>query len=125
MFRASPFPHSRQVEFIHDAADASAGVLQANISSPAAAAFEVRDLRHRAAEYLRQGIEDVRAAAGYIFRNDDKSRERYPSLFIRKRKKNGNGKTTVEQDTSDAAIAPTGVEVQTEPQPAEVQLSPA
>ena len=48
----------------------------------------------------------------------------YPSLFIRKRKKNGNGKSTAEQDTNDAAIAPTGVEVQTEPQPAEVQLSP-
>jgi len=112
------------LEDIARAEKLGARILQATISTPTGAAYDVRNLRHRAAEYLRQGIEDVRAAAGYIFRNDEKSRDRYPSLFIRKRKKNGNGKTAVEQDTSDAAITPTVVEIQTEPQPAEVQFSP-
>ena len=112
------------LEDIAEAERLGARILQATISTPTGAAYDVRNLRHRAAEYLRQGIEDVRAAAGYIFRNDEKSRERYPSLFIRKRKKNGNGKTTVEQDTSDAAIAPAGVEVPVESGPEDVQLSP-
>jgi hypothetical protein len=57
---------------------------------------DARSLRQRAAEYLRRGIEEVRSAASYIFRNDPKEMKRYPSLFIRRRKKATNGKPSSE-----------------------------
>ncbi|MCP4604680.1 MAG: hypothetical protein GY847_29860 [Proteobacteria bacterium] len=47
-----------------------------------------QDLRDRAGEYLRQGIEDIRTAAGFIFRNDETHLSRYPSLgSMRKRRR--------------------------------------
>ncbi|MCP4605158.1 MAG: hypothetical protein GY847_32335 [Proteobacteria bacterium] len=41
---------------------------------------------------LRQGIEEIRAGAAYIFRNDPDALTRCPSLFIKQRKKKTNGR---------------------------------
>jgi hypothetical protein len=43
---------------------------------------QVRDVRDRAATYAREGIDDVRAAAAFIYRRDSEAwTERYPSFF--------------------------------------------
>jgi hypothetical protein len=39
-----------------------------------------RNLRARAGEYLLQGIENIGAAAGFVFREDEKRLSRYPRL---------------------------------------------
>ncbi len=75
----------------------------------------LRDLRDRSGEYLRQGIENIKAGAIYIFRETPEEIGRYPSLFHkRKRKRNGarvNGNARadsgtppppVEEDTSSS-----------------------
>ena len=66
----------------------------------------MKRLRYQAAEYLRRGIEEVRAAAGYIFRNNPKQMERYPSLFVRKRRKTDKVKTADEASADSVAPAP-------------------
>jgi len=83
-----------------------AGILRAMSPSHTEELGEVKRLRHRAAEYLRQGIEDVRAAAAYVYRNNDKKLERYPSLFVRKRRKSDKSKVNGEVSTSSVAPMP-------------------
>jgi hypothetical protein len=39
-----------------------------------------KDLRARAGDYLRQGIDNIRAAAGFVFQWDEKHISRYPKL---------------------------------------------
>ncbi len=41
---------------------------------------KARDLRARAGEYLREGIENIRTAAGFRFQGDEKHLSRYPKL---------------------------------------------
>ena len=65
-------------------------------------------MRNRAAEYLRQGIEEVRAAAAYLFRNDPRSMARYPSLFVRRRRKTDRAK--VNGEGSGDSVPPSPVE---------------
>jgi len=63
---------------------------------------EVRDLRNRAAEHLRRGIEGIHDAASYLFRNDAAKLERYPSLFVHgKRKRSNGGGATEDAPDSD------------------------
>ncbi len=65
----------------------------------------LQDLRNRAAEYLRRGIEDIRAGAGFIFRKRQEKMERYPSLFAGRRKKRTNGLNGGEHTSSHPAGA--------------------
>ncbi|MCP4604145.1 MAG: hypothetical protein GY847_27095 [Proteobacteria bacterium] len=59
---------------------------------------EIRILRGKAGEHLRRGIEDIRAGAYFIHRNEVEALNRYPSIFAKgKKRKNGtNGKDTAE-----------------------------
>ena len=40
-----------------------------------------RDLRDRAATYLKSGVEAVRAGAAFLYRGDEEAMKRYPTLF--------------------------------------------
>jgi hypothetical protein len=44
---------------------------------------ELREMRDRAGEYLMRGVDHIRAAAQFIFRNDEAAFSRYPSLYLR------------------------------------------
>jgi len=77
---------------IAEAEELGAKILQAMSPSRAELFDDVRGLRRRAAEHLRRGIEQVRAAAMYLFRDTPAEMERYPSLFVRRKKKNGHSK---------------------------------
>ncbi|MCP4605314.1 MAG: hypothetical protein GY847_33145 [Proteobacteria bacterium] len=69
-----------------------------------------QDLRDRAAEYLRQGIEDIRTAAGFIFRNDEKHLSRYPTLgSMRKRRR------TDSQNGSEQVIEQSVLQIENKP----------
>ena len=73
--------------------------------------------RNRTAEYLRRGIEEIRAAAAFVFRNDAARYERYPALRSRRPVKKPDAKTEEEQPA--AKSAPAGPE-----QPAATVASP-
>jgi len=62
----------------------------------------VQDLRDRAGEYLRQGIDDIGTAAGFIFRNDPKHLSRYPNLGSLRRRR----KTDTEKRSNGTVIQP-------------------
>ena len=63
----------------------------------------VQNLRDHAGEYLRRGIEDIRTAAGFIFRNDEKHMSRYPNLgSLRKRRKTDSLKGVIDIDEQPA-----------------------
>jgi hypothetical protein len=57
---------------------------------------DVRSLRHRAGEYLRRGIEEVRWAGIYVFRHTPGELDRYPSLFKKRKKRGSSGKHSSE-----------------------------
>ena len=60
-----------------------------------------RDIRSRAATWLRMGVDDVRAAASYIFRENPEEMERYPSLFSgRRRPQSEDEEETEEKEAS-------------------------
>ena len=61
-----------------------------------------------AAEHLRRGIDNVREAAWYIFRNDAANLERYPSLFVNRGKKKASNKSDDAASESDATTPTTG-----------------
>jgi hypothetical protein len=67
---------------------------------------DVRSLRHRAAEHLRRGIEAIREAAGYVFRNDPRQLERYPSLFVRSRRKASGARTAAADGPGPSVTTP-------------------
>ncbi len=77
---------------------------------------ELRAVRDGAFEYLRRGIDDIRAAAAFTFRDEPSRLKSYPSLFSgkknrRRASKNGNGAT----ETPVEAVQPIVVPVQSEP----------
>ncbi len=81
------------VEDISLAQELSTSILRLkNAKEEVAKIEQLQDIRDRAGEYLRQGIEEIRAGAAYIFRNDPDALTRYPSLFIKQRKKKTNGR---------------------------------
>jgi hypothetical protein len=84
-----------------------ADILQAMSSSRSEVLDNIRTLRQRAAEHLRRGMEEVRSAAKYVFRNDSAKMKRYPSLFIRRRKKTTNGKQSAADSTTSTVETPT------------------
>jgi hypothetical protein len=49
--------------------------------------YEVQDLRNRAYEHLRRGIDDIRHAAKFVFRDQPRRLKRYPLLHSLGRKK--------------------------------------
>jgi hypothetical protein len=84
-----------------------AEMLQAMSPSRSKELDEAKDTRRRAAEHLRRGLEEVRAAALYVFRNDEAKIERYPSLFILRRKHRGSD-TGEDEVTSSVGSEPSG-----------------
>ncbi|MEM9489056.1 MAG: hypothetical protein AAGC55_07925 [Myxococcota bacterium] len=56
-----------------------------------------RDLRTRAAIYLKQGVDEVRAAAAFVFRHEPDRLAAYPSLF--------GGRTPMRSDRTSAIAA--------------------
>ncbi len=72
---------------------------------------ELRAVRDGAFEYLRRGIDDIRAAAAFAFRDEPSRLKNYPSLFSGKKNrrrttKNGNGatETPVELETAQPVV---------------------
>ncbi len=79
-------------------------MLQLMGASNRANILELRDLRDRAGEYMRRGIEEIRSAAAFVFRHNPEFLERYPKLYSRTRKRvNGhaNGEVATETETAD------------------------
>ena len=77
---------------------------------------ELRAVRNGAFEYLRRGIDDIRAAAAFAFRDEPSRLKCYPSIFThqknrRRTTKNGNGAT----ETPVEAVQPIIVPEQPEP----------
>jgi hypothetical protein len=73
---------------------------------------KARDLRDRAATYARFGVDTVRAAAGFIFRDDEAALDRYPTIFVsRGRRRAAAAKSTpttlATASTPPAPVAPT------------------
>ena len=66
----------------------------------------VQDLRDRASEYVRRGIDDIRTAAGFIFRNNPKHLSRYPNLgSLRRRRRSDSEKSSNGTDKQPATQA--------------------
>jgi hypothetical protein len=82
-------------------------MLQALSPSRSKELDEARDTRQRAAEHLRRGLEVVREAALYVFRHDGAKLDRYPSLFILRRKHRQAG-TTEGEATQGSVPTPSG-----------------
>jgi len=76
---------------------------------------KAKRLRHSAAEYHRRGIGDVRAGAPYVFRNDERSMERYPGLFIRRRRRTDRSKASGEVMSISVALMPAVAAAESEP----------
>ncbi len=95
------------LEDIAEAESLGASILQAMSPSSKEEVDYVRDLRKRAAEYLRRGIEELREGASYIYRNNQAKMDRYPSMFFRKKRKASNGKTNGEAASVSNPKAPT------------------
>jgi hypothetical protein len=85
-----------KLEDIAAAEELGARILEAMSPSKAQVVEDVRSLRHRAGEYLRRGIEEVRWAATYVFRHTPGELERYPSLFKKRKKRSSSGKHSSE-----------------------------
>jgi hypothetical protein len=64
-------------------------ILASTIQTFSEVVHDARDLRNRAAEYLRRGVDDIRAAAGFVFRNDPEALESYPGLFSGRKRRGG------------------------------------
>ncbi len=82
-----------------------AAILQAKSPIRLKELDELRDLRHRAGEYLRRGIETIRAGAHFIHRDDPDAMERYPSMFVKGRKRK-NGKNGKDAEGTEQAVTP-------------------
>jgi hypothetical protein len=65
-----------------------------------------QDLRDRVGEFLRQGVEDIRTAAGFIFRDDEKHLFRYPSLGGLRKRRRTDTQGEVEETVDTSASAP-------------------
>ncbi len=88
-----------------DAASAksiSAVILESLTAKPTGTVDELKDLRCRAAEYLRRGADDIRDAATYVFRKTPTALDRYPSLHKLSYPK-GRGQSKPEEPTPEPA----------------------
>ena len=73
---------------------------------------ELRNIRALAGEYLRRGIEDIRAGATFVHRDNDIALECYVSMFFlgnKRRRTNGNGKSN--ETVADSAVVSTPPEI--------------
>ncbi len=64
-----------------EARNLAAKYMQATVAVPDGEIARLRDLRNRAGEYLCRAVDDIRDAAKYVFRHDEKHLDRYPSLY--------------------------------------------
>jgi hypothetical protein len=65
----------------------------------------LKELRLRAGEYLRRGIDDIRAAAAFVFSKDEEKLGRYP--VIRRTRRRAGDKTEDEPDTPTEEVVET------------------
>lgn len=70
-------------------------------------AESLRDLRTRAFHYLYTGVEEVRAAAAYVHRNDPVRLADYPSLFAWRRRRKSAPSAPPQEERTPAPEAPT------------------
>jgi hypothetical protein len=90
------------------ASDLGARILELMGATGAGDVCDAKEVRNLAAEYLRRGIEDIAAVAGFVFRNDPESLSRYPKLFAGKRKQGAkeNGEETADETFDQPTAAP-------------------
>jgi hypothetical protein len=85
---------------IEEARNLSAKYMQATVAVPDGEIARLRDLRNRAGEYLCRAVDDIRDAARYVFRNDERAMNRYPSLYKTKYQKRVKApEPTIEEET--------------------------
>ncbi|MCP4603862.1 MAG: hypothetical protein GY847_25640 [Proteobacteria bacterium] len=94
-------------EEIVEARRVGAAILRAKSPIKTKELDEICDLRYRAGEYLRRGIEDIRAGAYFIHRGNPEALDRYPSIFARikrsrQNEKNGKNDQEIEQTPKHA-----------------------
>lgn len=94
---------------IEAARDFSARLIDAMTTTEVSSVAELRDLRNRAGEYMRQAVDDIKDAAQYVFRHDEEALKRYPSLFTghwanRKKRTSPQTEATQEQSNPTATI---------------------
>jgi hypothetical protein len=88
------------LEDVARAKEVGAEMLKSLSPTRSAELDQAKDLRQRAAEHLRRGLEHVRDAAKYVFRRDATALERYPSLFVLRRRPRPGSSTGSEATTS-------------------------
>jgi hypothetical protein len=81
------------------AEELGAEILEALSPSAVKEINAARDLRRRAAEYLRRGIDSIRDVASYAFRNSPRQMDRYPSLYVNR----GNRKPNSKNDQAESS----------------------
>jgi hypothetical protein len=99
---------------LEQAKDLGKAVINALSRGEADELADLRLLRDRAAEHLRRGIDDVRAAAAFVFRDDPASLAKYPGLYSSRNRRNGATRPKP-SDPSQVEEAP--LSGPTEPQP--------
>ena len=103
---------------IAEAQKLGAAILQAKSPIRLRELDELRGLRLRAGEYLRRGIETIRAGAGFIHRDDPEAMGRYPSLFAKSRRrktvKNGTDAATESQTSPPHVLTTANSNLQAE-----------
>jgi hypothetical protein len=103
------------VEDLARAEELGAGILEAMSPGQAQVIGDARVMRLRAAEHLRRGLEDLRDAARYVFRKDRAMMERYPSLFVRRKKKGSSSAAGAETNPESPAESQAPEPAETEP----------
>jgi hypothetical protein len=68
-----------------------------------------QELREQAGEYARRGIEDIRTAAGFVFRNDEKRLLRYPALGSMRKRSKADAQNGSEDVADEPAALPATV----------------
>jgi hypothetical protein len=109
---------------LEEAAELSQQVIRSSTTTARSEEVEeVLDLRNRAAEHLRRGVDDVRAAASFVFRDDPESLASYPSLFAQRRKRNG-GSASHQVEPEALPAEPEAMPVEPPASPEPVDLPP-
>ena len=99
---------------LKEAADLGDGLLDVIGPSRDERIRAARDLRNRAAEYLFQGIDDIRTAAYFLFRKDPKALDRYPGLYAGRNKRRNNGKNSHDSTGEESPQNPVSSEIDSE-----------
>ncbi|MBI3072937.1 MAG: hypothetical protein HYY84_12555 [Deltaproteobacteria bacterium] len=68
--------------------------------------IKARDLRDRAATYARYGVDTIRAAAGFIFRDDEAALDRYPTIFVSRGRRRPTAPKSAPTTVAPASPAP-------------------